>query len=517
MIVSTPSGKIQGIEKDAVLQFRGIRYASAERFCAPRPLEPWAGVLDASAFGALAPQNPSPLETMMGAGRSAQSEDCLFLNIFTPALDGEPRPVLVWIHGGGFTAGSGSMPWYSGSRLAAAGDAVVVTINYRLGAFGFLLLDDLPDAANAGIRDQMAALEWVNANIGAFGGDPGNVTIFGESAGGMSVGTLLGTPAAAGLFHRAIAQSGAASNFSTRDQAAETASRILHHLDIRDGDAQRMLELDVASILAAQQAVGVDVLDGGHGAPLLPFCPVVDGDLIPDPPLETVRRGNAAAVPLLIGTTADEWNLFHVMRRAEGGMDDAVLARRVARILPPERASEAIDVYRAARPHASNDDIFCAIGTDMVFRIPAVRFAEAQSEHRDDTRMYLFSYPSTAFDGALGACHAVEIPFVFDNVDRRGVDMLLGGVDNATRALSKAVSRAWLAMARKGAPQHDGLPDWPPYSPASRRVMELGRDCRLLDDPGKAERTFWLDLAAASPGAPSPRPDASIASAISTQ
>lgn len=494
MIISTPSGKIEGIEKDGVLQFRGIRYASAERFGPPRPVEPWDGVLDASSFGALAPQNPSPLETMMGAGRSPQSEDCLFLNIFTPSADGEARPVLAWIHGGGFTAGTGSMPWYAGNRLAASGNVVVVTLNYRLGAFGFLLLDDRPQAANCGIRDQIAALEWVRANISAFGGDPGNVTIFGESAGGMSVGTLLGTPGASGLFHRAIAQSGAASNFATRDQARETAARLLEQLDVSEADTQRLLEIDVATILAAQQAVGVDLLGGGHGAPLLPFCPIVDGDLIPEPPLDAIGRGSAAAVPVLLGTTADEWNLFHVMRRAEGGMDDAVLARRVARILPPERASEAIEVYRAGRPHASNDEIFCAIGTDMVFRIPAIRLAEAQSTHRQDTRMYLFSYPSTAFGGALGACHAVDIPFVFDNVDRRGVDMLLGGVDDTTRALSREVSRAWLAMASNATPEHEGLPAWPPYSPARRAVMELGRDCRVLDDPGSAERAFWRDL-----------------------
>jgi para-nitrobenzyl esterase len=221
---------------------------------------------------------------------------------------------------------------------------------------------------------------------------------------------------------------------------------------------------------------------------------VVDGVVLPRQPLEAMRDGSAANVPVLVGTTADEWNLFHVMRRQPDGMDDATLERRVAHVLPPDRARDAIEAYRGARPDATNDDIFCAIGTDLVFRIPAVRLAEAQSAHQSATRMYLFNYKSTAFGGGLGACHAIDIPFVFDNVDRRGVDLLVGEIDDSTRALSTATSTAWLAMARSGSPEHDGLPPWPEYSATHRTVMELSRTSRLLDDPGGAERAFWDSL-----------------------
>ncbi|MEY2570104.1 MAG: para-nitrobenzyl esterase [Acidimicrobiaceae bacterium] len=491
MIANTANGKIQGIDKAGVLQFRGIRFATAARFAPPQPVEGWDGVLDATAFGPIAPQNPSPLETMLGAGEMATGEDCLNLNICTPSLDGS-RPVMVWIHGGGFTAGAGSTPWYAGNRLAAQGDVVIVTINYRLGAFGFLHLEGFPGAGNNGIRDQVVALEWVRDNIAAFGGDPGNVTIFGESAGGMSVGTLLGTPSAAGLFHRAIPQSGAANNIATPSDAERVTEQLLRELGLRPSDTEQLLTLDVAAILAAQQTVGTELLTGGNM--LLPFCPVVDDVVLPGQPLDAVKAGAAADITTIIGTTADEWNLFHVMRRAEGGMNDDQLARRVARVLPADRAPEAIDVYRTALPKADNDQIFCAIGTDMVFRIPAVRLAEAQSAHQAATRMYLLSYASSAFDGALGACHAIDIPFVFDNVDRNGVQMLLGGVDDETRALSTATSRAWTAFARTGSPDHDGLPAWPTYSTSDRKVMELGRTRQVLDDPGAPERQFWDSL-----------------------
>ena len=492
MIANTSNGKILGFEKGGVLQFRGIRFATAERFGPPRAVEPWDDVFEATEFGAIAPQNPSPLETMLGAGAMATSEDCLFLNVFTPALDDTPRPVLVWIHGGGFTAGAGSTPWYAGNRLVAQGDVVVVTINYRLGVLGFVNLDGFEGSGNNGIRDQVTALEWVRDNISSFGGDPTNVTIFGESAGGMSVGTLLGTPSASGLFHRAIPQSGAAANIARPDESQRVAEQVLHALGLHHGDEEQLRDLDVAAILAAQQTVGQSLLADGNM--FLPFCPVVDGVVLPRQPLDAVRDGSAASVPVLIGTTADEWNLFHVMRRQPGGMDDATLERRVAHVLPPGRARDAIDVYRGARPDATNDDIFCAIGTDLVFRFPAVRLAEAQSAQQRATRMYLFNYKSSSFGGGLGACHAIDIPFVFDNVDRRGVDALVGEIDDGTRALSTATSTAWLAMARSGSPQHDGLPPWPEYSTTQRTVMELSRTSRLLDDPGGAERAFWDSL-----------------------
>ena len=491
MIANTPLGKVQGIDKGGVLQFRGIRFATAERFRAPQPVDGWDDVLDASAFGPIAPQNPSPLETMLGAGEMASGEDCLTLNVWTPNRPTTgPRPVMVWIHGGAFVNGSGDI--YDARWLADRGDIVVVTINYRLGAFGFMHLDAFPGSGNSGILDQIAALEWVRDNIAAFGGDPGNVTIFGESAGGMSVGTLLGAPGARGLFHHAVPQSGAANNIASTDDAQRITDEMLRQLGLRADQQEALLDLDVATMLAAQQVVGTELLNGGNM--FLPFCPVVDDVVLTEQPLDAVKRGAAADVDVLIGTTADEWNLFHVLRREPGGMSDEQLRRRVARVVSETRANDVIDVYRSARPGANNDDVFCAIGTDMVFRIPAVRVAEAQAAHRD-TRMYLLSYRSTAFDGALGACHAIDIPFVFDNVDRGGVQMLLGGIDDDARRLGAVTSRAWTTFAHSGSPEHDDLPAWPLYTPSGRSVMELGRTQQLLVDPGRAERELWESLA----------------------
>ncbi|MEY2457311.1 MAG: para-nitrobenzyl esterase [Acidimicrobiaceae bacterium] len=494
MIASTTAGKVQGIERDGVVQLRGIPFARAERFGAPQPAEEWTDVRECAAFGSIAPQNPSPLETMLGAGSAPTSEDCLSLNVFTPALDDAARPVLVWIHGGGFTAGAGSIPWYSGSRLARQGEVVVVTINYRLGSFGFLDVEPLlgPDFAgsgNNGIRDQIAALHWVRDNIAGFGGDPGKVTVFGESAGGMSVATLLGTPDAAGLFRSAIAQSGAAEVVLAPDAAATIAERFVAETGLTAATAGELLTLPMQALLDAQQSLSTKLAKEGEH--FLPFAPVVDGTVLPEPPLNAIRRGSAAGVSLLTGTTSDEWNLFHVMARANGRMDDDGLRRRVKRAVGAELADELIATYRAGRPDQSADDLWCAMATDRVFRVPCTRLAEAQSAHQPATFVYEFSYRSTAFGGDMGACHAIDVPFVFDNVDRRGVEFLLGGVDDRARELSHVTSRAWTAMATNGSPHHDELPDWPAYTPTSRNVMELGVTRTVHDAPRDAERAVW--------------------------
>lgn len=486
MIVSTTSGKVQGLEKAGVLQFRGLPYAQAPRFGPPVPIEPWDGVRDCVSFGPIAPQLAGGLEAMLGGGNSPQNEQCLYLNVFTPAVDDGARPVMVSIHGGGFTAGAGSIPWFNGSRLARAGDVVVVTINYRLGALGFLLVDGFPGSGNNGIRDQIAALGWVRENIASFGGDPSNVTIFGESAGGMSVGTLLGTPSAAGLFHRAIPQSGAASTVHSVDEAASVTEGVMSSVGVRSVDA--LVDVPVESLLSAQRAVATPA-----AASALPFRPVVDGVVVPVPPLDAVRAGAAADIPLLTGTTTDEWNLFAVMDVGSGSLDEARLLRRAARFAG-DRARELVDLYRSSRPDATIGDVWTAMVTDWFFRMPAVRLASAQAAHQPQTYMYEFAYRSTAFDGALGACHAVDLPFVYDNLDAGGVAMLLGPVDSGSRGLASAASRAWLAMAHSGAPAHDGLPEWAPYNVTDRAVMVLDRACRLVFDPGSAERQFWESL-----------------------
>lgn len=511
-IAPTGTGQVQGLEKQGVLQFRGIPYARAERFRPPGPAEPWAGVRPATRFGPRAPQNSSALETMLGARDEPWSEDCLTLNVYTPALDDAARPVMVWVHGGAFTAGSGNVPWYDASNLIRMGDVVVVSLNYRLGALGFLHLGhldgELAGSVNNGIRDQIAALRWVRDNIGGFGGDPGNVTIFGESAGAMSVGTLLGAPEASELFHRAVAQSGAPSQLHQPETAEWVTQRCLDELGLSPATADRLFELPVADILWAQAVVDDEVLRGRGPGPMaaggqLPFRPMVDGALLPRPPLDAVAAGSAAGVPLLLGTTAEEWNLFHLPARQAGPMDEARARRRLARLVGAERVDDLVDAYRTTHPGLDPDGLVCAAMTDRVFRIPAIRLAEAHLAHAPRVSMYRFGYRSTALGGLLGACHAIEIPFVFANLDRRGVGMLLGGIDDEARRLSQRCARAWLAAARTGSPEHDDLP-WPAYQLDGRTTCELDRTPGLSHDPEGDLRALWneLDPPAGGAGAP---------------
>ena len=497
-IASTTAGKIQGLERDGVLQFRGIRFATAKRFQAPQPVEPWHDVVDTTAFGPILPQNPSGLESMLGkSDATPMDEDALFLNVFTPAADDRARPVMVWIHGGAFTAGAGSIPWYSGTNLATRGDVVVVTMNYRLGVFGFLQVDgalgaEFAGSGNNGLRDQIAAINWVRENIASFGGDPDNITLFGESAGGMSIATLLGVPGVAPQIRNAIPQSGAADAVKDSDGAGLVTAAMLEHLGIGGSSAEALLDLPIERLLASQEAVTQKL--AATGELRLPFSPVIDGVVLPKHPREAVRDGSAANVHLLVGTTSEEFRLFSLMDRAQGPMPEERLVGRISRVVGKDRSAEVIAAYRETRPDASVDDIWSDFATDWIFRIPATRLAEAQSTNQPDTYAYLFTYKSTAFDGALGACHAIDVPFAFDNLDRGGVNMFLGGLTDDTHALATATSRAWLAFARNGTPQHDGIPEWPRYSADHRGVMELGTTRQVLDDPGSTERQLWASL-----------------------
>jgi para-nitrobenzyl esterase len=506
----TATGVLQGkVLPEGVLRFTGIPYAAPpvgdRRFRPPAPAEPWSGIQDAVSFGPGAPQNASTAERLMGAQPKQSSEDCLTLNVWTPGLDDAARPVMVWLHGGAFATGSGGVPWYHGNRLAARGDVVVVTLNYRLGALGFLHLAQLlggeyAAAGNLGLLDQIAALEWVSGNIAAFGGDPGRVTIFGESAGGMSVATLLGAPAARGRFQRAIAQSGAAANVSTPEVAAAVAEAVVAELHEASGDntcsaPEILLEAPVGQLLAAQDAVARRLTGRAMArevpagqASWLPFQPVVDGTVLPEHPLDAIAAGAAADVPLITGTTSDEWRLFHLMSGTE--MSDERLARAGDWLFGEGHGAGALDVYR--RDRASAVEVWNAVATDWAFRLPAIRLAEAHARHQPATYVYEFAFRSTAFDGALGACHAIDIPFVWDNLGRRGVDLFLGPLDERAHRLAAAISGAWLAFARTGDPGHEGLPAWSPYAAPRRATMVFDpAGCRVLDDPGGAERQQW--------------------------
>ncbi len=508
-IVETTSGRIEsaGGDLNGVHCFRGIPYAAPPvgelRFQSPQPPKPWAGVREAGDFGPVAHQNPMILP-LPGMELGAQSEDCLYLNVWTPAADAARRPVLVWIHGGAFILGAGSQAIYDGAALARRGDAVVVTINYRLGPLGFLFLQDLlpglPGAVgNEGIQDQVAALRWVRENIAAFGGDPENVTIFGESAGGMSVGTLLGMPSARGLFRRAVAQSGATHNYHDRETATAEAAEFLAGLGIEGPDAARKVrELPPEKLLARSQITFQTALGGGRRRPgLLPFQPVVDGESLPRPPLEALRDGAAADVSLMTGTTLEEWKLFGMLDPDVQRLDEAGLEAKLATRIPGADAAALLRTYRGARAErgAPTDPValFFAIETDRIFRLPAIRLAEAQSAHQSEVFMYRFDFGSPAFDGKLGACHAIELPFVFGNHAKPWVDKFVGAGPEVDGLAGRTMD-AWLAFARAGDPSHAGLPEaWPAYDTARRGTQLLALEPSLALAPDDAERAFWAE------------------------
>ena len=500
--VETSGGRVEGTIKRGVQQFRGIPFAAPPvgdlRFRPPQPAEPWVGVLDATRFGPQGLQAPSQLESMFGGTPPPSSEDCLTLNVFTSGVrDGGRRPVMVWIHGGAFLTGAGSTPWYNGTSFAAAHDIVVVTVNYRLGAFGFLHLDDVGGEAfggsgNVGILDQVAALDWVRENIEAFGGDPNNVTAFGESAGAMSVGTLMGLPVAKGLFAKAIPQSGAAHNAKPRDAADAIARDLLAALglDATPAGATTLRELPAEAVLEAQNAIVAK-----HGAEGLAFTPVVDGIVLPEPPIEAIGAGSAGGVRVLIGTNADEMKLFTALDPASSDLDEARLIKRVtAAIGDAGKAAELVTAYRSHRSGATAADVWAALQGDFVFRIPAIRLAEHQSARGNAVYSYLFRWPSPQFGGALGSCHALEIPFAWNTLDTGMSQLFTGPVDDAMRELASSMHGAWASFARTGTPSARGLPEWPAYDEERRATMVFDVPCRVEDDPDGVDREAWAGL-----------------------
>ena len=478
-----------------MLLFAGIPYAAPptgeHRFRPPMAPDRWAGVRDATRFGPAAPQLPG--DGLVGNPNVRWDEaGCLTLNVCTPACDDARRPVLVWIHGGGFRNGQGAIPWYDGSSFARNG-VVVVSINYRLGALGFAHLaeiggSDYATSGSAGIQDQLAALRWVRGNVAAFGGDPQQVTIAGESAGGMSVGILLGAAGASGLFRGAIPQSGAAQHVNDARAATEVAGRFARALGA--GGITEILAAPAERVLAAQAEVEKlsreGALEDTAGIRGMPFMPVVDGRAIAKQPLAAIRAGEARGVNVLIGTNADEMTLFGVAE-----VDDARLERHASRYFP--NASGAVAAYRAEHPGANPQQIALAIATDHVFRIPAVRLAEAHAGSGGRTWKYLFSWKSRAFGGRLGATHALEIPFAFNTLDRPGVDGMLGPGERPD-ALAQRMHAAWTTFVKRGDPACEQTGPWGCYGPETRDVMEFGDRVGVLRDPGANTRALWEGL-----------------------
>lgn len=473
-LVSTPSGSLSGLSLPGASAFLGIPYAVPPvgplRFQAPLPHPAWAGARDATVFGPSAPQvSGGPFAGLVpGMEVGPTDEDCLTLNVWTPdGADG--LPVMVWIHGGAFVLGGSSLPTYDGALLATEQQVVVVSVNYRLGALGWLT--GLPGVTpNCGLLDQVLALEWVRDHIAAFGGDPGCVTVFGESAGAGSVLHLLSAPAADGLFHRAISQSPGAGQTLPADVAAMVSAAF----------AAKVPDLQTASVedlLAAQTQVADELL---MTVGAMPFHPAVDDSTLPVAPLTATR-----AVPLLAGTTSEEMRLFAEPYLADFDHDtlvmvlDPLLSAEAHRPLGTATVDAVITTYeQALLPEGDRADVFAAVATDVTMRLP---LAVLLDRHDGPVHAYSFTWRATGAPRDVGACHAVDLPFTFGTLDRCGWGEWVGDADRAA-ALSAAVRQAWASFARTGRPEAKELPTWPTYD-GTRAVMELGRTVGVVEDP----------------------------------
>lgn len=484
--VNTRNGQVRGNAADGVCAFKGIPYAAApfgsNRLRPPQPVAPWRGVRDALAFGPTPPQLPvPPAAAGLIPNPIIPGYECLNLNVWSPDLGAARLPVMVWIHGGAFEFGTGAA--YDGSSFARDG-VVCVTLNYRVGADGFLDLGG--GNANRALLDQVAALEWVRDNIAGFGGDPENVTIFGESAGGMSVGTLLAMPRAAGLFRRAIAQSGAAHHAIS----AESARRIGRHLAAKLGVAatrEAIASVPLDCLLDAQAEVDADLAScpdpgrwGDAAVSGMPWQPVVDGEVITERPIDRILAGAGASIDLLVGTTTDEWRLFLVAAAAIHRITDEALARAVAAYGLPVEATLA--AYRGAHPGAGPGDLLAAVQSDWWCHIPALRLADAHAGSATATYMYAFAWRSPQYDGLLRACHGLDVPFVFDALGE-AAEPLLG--PNPPQELANAMHTAWIAFASSGDC------GWPKYDLERRATMRFDTRSEVVYDPRAAEWALW--------------------------
>ncbi|MGD0605746.1 MAG: carboxylesterase/lipase family protein [Streptosporangiaceae bacterium] len=488
-VVQLKDGAVRGKTDSGTAAFLGLPYAAPpfgqNRMRAPQSVQPWAGERDATAFGPTVPKgNYPPQYTPLFPEVVIPGEDCLNLNVWTPDPGASGLPVLVWIHGGSFMNGSSSVAEYNGAAFARDG-IVCVTINYRLAAEGFLSLDD--GIANLGLLDQLAALRWVQGNIAAFGGDPARVTVAGESAGAMSVTTLLSMPLAEGLFAQAIAQSGAGAHTLTQDQAAMVGGHLAAALGVpADRGAIKAVPLDklvqTASDLVVEVQTNPDPARWGSLAlSLLPFAPVVDGSVLPVAPITAFAAGRGRGVPLLIGSNRDEARLFLVAAASIDLIDEAGLGAVAGAYGLTE---DDLAVYRASRPEASPGDLLAAVVSDWFFRVPAIRVAEARAAAgTPGTWMYRFDRPEPRDNHRLGACHGVEIPFVFGTTSLEELRPRLG--DAPERAVADQVHRVWVSFIT------GGDPGWPPYDTARRTTGLLTDTVSAVDDPAGGERARW--------------------------
>lgn len=497
VVAETSFGKVRGIDSHGIKTFKGIPYGAntggANRFMPPAEPTKWTGVHDALAYGHTAPQRdpaapPPPTGTLLGYHMPPEGEDCLVLNVWTPAIGNGSgkRPVMVWCHGGGFGTGSGSSPGTDGTNLARRGDVVVVTLNHRLNVLGFADLSefsaDLAASGDVGMLDIVQALKWVRANISQFGGDPNTVTIFGQSGGGRKVETLLAMPSAKGLFHRAIIESGAAIKVADREEAIRNAAQLLLKLEVHKGDVRALQQFPVEKIMAAY----FDVLKDHPGVDQsLFFLPAVDGKILPQHPFYPSASPVSADVPVMIGSTRTEMTLFSLDDPSAFSLDDEQMRARVTKLLG-DKASAIITLYRKLNPGASPSDIYFLIASDHRYVAPTMIIAQRRAAlGKGPVYLYYFTWETPVQGGRLKSPHTMEIPFAFDNVMISA--RITGGGKDAV-ALADKVSDAWIAFARTGDPNTPKLPRWPAFDVTSRATMVINNISKVVNDPLREQR-----------------------------
>jgi len=470
--LTTPSGSLRGnTRQDGGCEFLGIRFAHADRLAPPRDITSWDGELDATKFGPICPQVPGMLEAMLGFDGSNMSEDCLNLNVFTrnAPIGSTKLPVLVWIHGGAYTNGAGSIPWYHGSALASRG-AVVVTINYRLGSFGFL------GEGNYGTLDMISALRWVQRNIAAFDGDANNVTIFGESAGGSAVVSLMSSPEAKGLFHKVWAMSPSIGQLRTLPRAQELQTQFLELAKVSSIEAVREMPLDdMLAAQAKQMALPAANFDF--------YTPTAGGEALP---FDILSAAAQSQLPLVLGSNHDEDRLWSALDPLQANFDQHDWERVSGEVFG-DHAAAARSAYEKLRPTESPKQLISSVRTDTSFRQRAQRLAEQHAGHNNPTWMYWFTWATPAFDGILGSCHALDVPFAFDNLSAPGTDMLTGdGSERAGIAARFADEIAQFATTSR--------PTWPAFDTTNRKTLEINAEFVVLSDPEKEIREIFQSL-----------------------